>query len=65
MQNEEKESNLDDTTTKAARIDSKKGLLSDTEVRTNIPSRLDNLPWRKWHWVVVTYEFQFINIKYK
>ena len=23
------------------------------EIRTNIPSRLDRLPWSRWHWVIV------------
>src|SRR6266516_5597651 len=22
-------------------------------VRTNIPTRMDRLPWRRWHWLVV------------
>ena len=30
--------------------------MSDTEtgtVRTNVPARLDRLPWSKWHWMIV------------
>eukprot|EP00026_Physarum_polycephalum_P006821 Phypoly_transcript_06874.p1 GENE.Phypoly_transcript_06874~~Phypoly_transcript_06874.p1 ORF type:complete len:515 (+),score=65.89 Phypoly_transcript_06874:128-1672(+) len=38
---------------KTEKKDSKVALLSDTEVATNIPCRLDNLPWSGWHWVVI------------
>eukprot|EP01111_Echinosteliopsis_oligospora_P011115 TRINITY_DN3589_c0_g1_i2.p1 TRINITY_DN3589_c0_g1~~TRINITY_DN3589_c0_g1_i2.p1 ORF type:complete len:542 (-),score=113.52 TRINITY_DN3589_c0_g1_i2:2124-3749(-) len=33
----------------------KKGLLTDSYyVATNIPLRMDRLPWRRWHWIVVS-----------
>ncbi len=27
---------------------------SEDSIRTNIPQRLDRLPWSRWHWLVVT-----------
>ena len=24
-----------------------------TTIRTNVPARLDRLPWARWHWLVV------------
>ena len=27
--------------------------MADTTVRTNVPARLDRLPWARWHWMIV------------
>ena len=26
---------------------------SENVVRTNVPARLDRLPWARWHWMIV------------
>jgi hypothetical protein len=27
--------------------------MSEDVVRTNVPARLDRLPWPRWHWMIV------------
>ena len=29
-------------------------MVSAQPVRTDIPARLDRLPWSRWHWLVIT-----------